>query len=180
MSAIFKPIPSFPNYSISKCGRVIRNKTTLTTSHGVTRVLSESERKIHVDKRGYPRVSLGGSARLLHRLIAETFISNPHGYPCVDHINGNPSDFSLKNLRWVTQQTNLLNRHRVIAKSGYVGVHKLKGKLRKPWVACGKLNRKAIHLGTFETAEQASVARAAWEKSIGATTFKNTEKHYVS
>lgn len=28
--------------------------------------------------------------------------------------------------------------------------------------------------------EHASGARAAWEKSVGATTFKNTEKHYVS
>ena len=62
-------------------------------------------------KRGsYLGVCVENKTRSVHRLIAETFIENPDGKPCVDHINRNKEDNSVDNLRWVTRVENQANR----------------------------------------------------------------------
>lgn len=48
-------------------------------------------------------------AKLLHRIVAELFISNPHNYPVVDHIDGNKLNNRVDNLRWCTQKDNMNN-----------------------------------------------------------------------
>jgi hypothetical protein len=42
--------------------------------------------------------------------MAETFINNPDSKPYVDHINREPLDNRLENLRWVTGTENNMNR----------------------------------------------------------------------
>lgn len=49
--------------------------------------------------------------KIVHRLIAETFIPNPHNLPEVDHINGHKTDNRLENLRWVSASDNQRNRN---------------------------------------------------------------------
>lgn len=75
------------------------------------------------DEKGYIKVKLYGkdgrkhTARI-HRLVLESFTRKgtehffndvPMNYQ-VDHINQNPSDNRLKNLRWVTNEINASNR----------------------------------------------------------------------
>ena len=72
---------------------------------------------------GYINVTAGGGHKMvgLHRLMAMAFIPNPEGKPHVDHIDRNPGNFSLDNLRWVTREENLANCDRAdnsIAKYG--------------------------------------------------------------
>jgi hypothetical protein len=64
----------------------------------------------------YPRISFRkGSIKkgyFVHVLLAKIFLVNdsPETKIQVDHINRNPEDYSLNNLRWVTVKKNLENR----------------------------------------------------------------------
>ena len=51
--------------------------------------------------------------RLVHRLVAETFVPNPDNKPCVDHYDGNRLNNSANNLRWVTYTENNENISRL-------------------------------------------------------------------
>lgn len=50
-----------------------------------------------------------GAHTALHRVVAELFIPNPENKPCVDHIDTNPKNNKVDNLRWVTQKENCNN-----------------------------------------------------------------------
>lgn len=56
----------------------------------------------------YYRIS--GKYHLVHRLIAETFIENTDDKPTVDHIDGNPRNNDMINLRWATHKEQMNNR----------------------------------------------------------------------
>jgi len=45
----------------------------------------------------------------IHRLLALAFIPNPDNLPCVDHIDRNPQNNAIENLRWASYSTNKLN-----------------------------------------------------------------------
>lgn len=64
-------------------------------------------------KFGYKRVVLHNNGlkvrKLIHRLVAEAFIDNPHNKPEVDHIDCNPGNNCVENLRWCTRSENQLN-----------------------------------------------------------------------
>ena len=45
----------------------------------------------------------------VHRLVAQAFIENPTGRPCIDHINTTKTDNRACNLSWVTPKENSNN-----------------------------------------------------------------------
>ena len=60
---------------------------------------------------GYLQVNvpIRNTTTLVHRLVAETFLSNPNGYTEIDHVNRNKLDNSVANLRWCTHSENMRN-----------------------------------------------------------------------
>lgn len=59
---------------------------------------------------GYLRFVLccnGRTKRMdIHRLVALAFIPNPEEKPCVNHLDGNPSNNCINNLEWATEKEN--------------------------------------------------------------------------
>ena len=56
---------------------------------------------------GYKSVKVGDKSYLVHRIVADAFVPNPNNLSEIDHINGDKSDNSVCNLRWVTRSENM-------------------------------------------------------------------------
>jgi hypothetical protein len=134
---------------------------TLVSEDDVERVLAAGS--WFAVKKGNLRYVCRGFGRnnrvYLHRFI----IDAPKGKH-VDHINGDTMDNRRGNLRAVTASENSRNRKgaQINSKSGVRGVYKH----RQKWAAIIRHERKNIHLGLFETIEEAAAARAAKEAEI--------------
>lgn len=93
------PIRDFPDYWVSDKGRVWSSLSKRFV-YGTPNIRSG-----HVD------LSLWKYGcrhrRLLHRLVAEAFIPNPHNYPIVRHLDDDPDNNCVENLAWGTQLDNV-------------------------------------------------------------------------
>lgn len=104
---------------------------------------------------GYCEVGVDGKLHGTHRLIFMMF----HGYmpKIIDHIDGNPSNNKIENLREATHAENAWNSIRPKNNSsGFKGV--VFNKQNKNWVAqCWKDNKK-FHIGCFADIHDAAQA----------------------
>lgn len=110
----------------------------------------------------YVAHSCNGKTTKLHRLVTNA----PDGL-VVDHINHNPLDNRLSNLRVCTQSENMCNTvNRSDNTSGYKGVYW--DKSRGLWMASIQVKNKSKHLGRFPDINDAIEARRkAVEKYFG-------------
>lgn len=106
---------------------------------------------------GHRNVMVDGKTYSEHRLIW-FFVMGEWPKGDIDHINGDPADNRIGNLRDVSTQTNMQNERKARKnnKSGYLGVH-WKEKVQK-WGACISVSRKKHHLGYFDSPEAAHQA----------------------
>ena len=118
--------------------------------------------------KGYLNIKLQRRKHLAHRLAwLYTYSNWPKDQ--LDHINRNRTDNRICNLREVSHKQNNQNRSKPSNNtSGHPGVvwHKRISK----WVAQITHNYKDIHLGRFNTIEEAIAARKAAEKLYWADT----------
>lgn len=121
-----------------------------------------------LDGRGYLLISVRSRLHKAHRL-AWLYVYGVWPTDQIDHINRIRTDNRIANLREVSHKQNNQNRSKPSNNtSGHPGVswHKQRSK----WLAHIKHNQKKIHLGCFNTIEEAIAARKAAEKLYWADT----------
>lgn len=110
---------------------------------------------------GYAVARVNGEKQYIHHLV----LPKKEGF-VVDHINGNKYDNRRQNLRLITQRENAINaKTSKNNKSGQTGVF-FDTRINK-WLARISPNGKSIHLGSFETIEEATQVRKKAEKEYG-------------
>lgn len=100
MKEEWKPIKGYEGlYEVSNMGRV----KSLHTSQGI--ILKQ-----YTDYYKYMKVTLNKNGthktKLVHRLVAITFIRNPNNYEVVNHKDGNKKNNTVDNLEWCTRSYN--------------------------------------------------------------------------
>ncbi|UFM70401.1 HNH endonuclease [Leclercia adecarboxylata] len=119
-------------------------------------------------KSGHHSVSVRGKRIYVHRIVWEIHYGEVPKGMVIDHINGNPDDNRIENLRCVTQQLNMLNKRKQSNNtSGFTGIgfHKQRNKWRATFMD--------EHLGLFENFIEACEARIVAEVSSGLSTARN-------
>ncbi len=133
------------DYSISKCGRIYSHKRkgrwlTPSTSH----------------KGGYLTIVLNRKCLYVHRIMAAAFLRNAlKGGAHVDHIDGNPRNNDISNLRLCTRAQN--NRNSGTRRNGKIpfkGVCRVGNRFRAQIV----VDRNHTHLGYFDSPEEPAKA----------------------
>lgn len=115
---------------------------------------------------GYIQIKAGEKIVLAHRLA--WFVTYGKFPSCdIDHINGDKRDNRIANLRLATRSENMANTTLPRSNtSGFKGVWYFKRTGR--WMAGFRKDGKSIHLGYFDTAEEAAEAhRIAYAKAFG-------------
>jgi hypothetical protein len=145
----WRKIEEYDNYSVSDFGNVRNDKTN--------KILKPS-----IDRKGYCKTNLYEDTKpktfRIHQLVAIAFIDNPDHKIYVDHIDNNRENNNIGNLRWCTSQENQRNSK--------IGVNNLSGtkgvsfcNRRNKWRSRICIDRLDIHLGYFDTIEEAKEAR---------------------
>lgn len=98
-----KIVPGYKNYTTSDDG-IIYSRAT-----GFPFELSQ-----RLNSSGYLTVGMYTNTKkkvlkMVHRLVAESWLSNPHNYPVVNHIDGNKQNNSVSNLEFVTHKQNTIH-----------------------------------------------------------------------
>lgn len=90
----------------------------------------------------------------VHRLIALTFLPNPENKPTVDHIDRNPKNNQISNLRWASYSEQCYNRAWTVDRQKVV---EKMGKIRSKAVECRDKNNHNILIATYSSSYQAAI-----------------------
>lgn len=108
MREIWKDIDGFPGYKISNFGRVKGKRVDYV-------------KWCFAPGSEYPKVTLSNNGKYVDKriniLVATAFLPNPNNYPIVMHMDNNPQNNRVDNLKWGTYSENAqymydCNRHR--------------------------------------------------------------------
>ena len=136
MEEIWKDIKNYEGlYQVSNLGQIRRIKfiNNITEKDKIT-IISQG-----FQNSGYLKVCLYKNDKmknkLVHRLVAETFIPNPNNLPFVNHKDGNKQNNKVDNLEWCTQSENMKHAYKNGLTKAYA-----KGKYGKDSLKAIKIN----------------------------------------
>lgn len=99
-----------PFYEVSNTGKI---RSVAVYSHKYQRILKRPVPKLKIQettKDGYQRVGICFYGKhfhcAVHRLVAQAFIPNPNGFPCINHKDENTQNNNVENLEWCTWKYN--------------------------------------------------------------------------
>ena len=107
---IWKDIEGYDGYyQVSNEGRVRSLDRTIIDNIGRLRRYKGRIKELEELNHGHLSVNLSKDGviekhKTVHRLVAEAFIPNPHGYTVVHHKNHNPKDNRVENLEWISDE----------------------------------------------------------------------------
>lgn len=103
----WRAIPEHEHYEVSNLGRVRSVDRTIMKACGPCKLRGKILSQFPTTKYGYLRASLGsGHAAFVHRLVAGAFIGPADGRD-VDHVDGDPSNNVVSNLRYLSHAENM-------------------------------------------------------------------------
>jgi hypothetical protein len=118
----------------------------------------------HIENTGYERIMINGKHYGSHNL-AWLYVYGELPKMVVDHINRNPLDNRICNLRLVTRSQNKQNQKLYKNNvSGFKGVHFCNH--RKKWIASIRTNNKRITIGSFNDKEKAYESYCEYAKRL--------------
>lgn len=109
--AFVKPLKEYSGlYCIDTDGKVYSYPRIVKKKNGVILTIKAKVLTPCVKDNGYAIVTLHKGEKqvteYVHRLVAQTFIENPNGYPQVNHRNEVKTDNRVENLEWCTPRYN--------------------------------------------------------------------------
>lgn len=145
MKEKWKDIPDFEgSYQISNLGNVISLERYVNHIGG-KRIEKRKNLKKTLSNNGYFVVNLWKHnvkiQLLIHRLVAQSFISNPNNLSCVNHKDGNKLNNCVSNLEWCTYQEN--------------NIHALNNGLKKPYVRVNQYDLENNFIKTWSSIKEA-------------------------
>ena len=156
-------------YEVSSLGRIRSLGHTTVDTKNVERSFKGRVLNLSTDSNGYNIKTLylnrERCAFRLHRLIAQAFIPNPNGLPYIDHIDGNKENNNINNLEWVTAQENTERYHSKIESSSKYNKVSFSPSHKK-WIAQLLVDGKSIHIGSFDSEEEAHFAQVLSKKEL--------------
>jgi hypothetical protein len=171
----YRDINDFTNYEVSNLGNV-RNKKRGNILHPKA-VLKNNGKyicyEVYISKDGGKQFH-----KKIHRLVAETFLQKVEGKNIIDHIDGNPANNNVSNLRWATQSENMLNKNNKIRSDNTTGERNIYYmEQKKKWTFKYNIGKKTISCGFYDTKEEAIKAKETNQYNLLKT---NTGEKYIS
>lgn len=140
-----------------KCIPLTQNQIALIDDEDYDRVAQFRWRATRVEKRFYAARYIKPAKGIYRIELLHRFIMGARPGQQIDHINGDCLDCRRSNLRFATDAQNQHNRGKHCDNtSGYKGVDWMKSKQR--WRARITAHKQNIHLGLFDTPEDAARA----------------------
>lgn len=108
----WRPVRGYEGlYLISSIGRVFSLPRLINDGRGRNRYVRARLREPNCTGNGYPKVELardgGTDTIMVHRLVAEAFVPNPHQFDCVHHRDENKLNCRFDNLEWISRGNNV-------------------------------------------------------------------------
>lgn len=122
---IWKDVEGYEgSYQVSNLGRV--KSLERIVNHSIYGKMYVGERILktyNCNHDEYIRIDLKSNGikdkKLVHRLIAESFIPNPENKKTVNHKDGNKKNNNIDNLEWMTHSENHLHSYKELGRKGY-------------------------------------------------------------
>lgn len=107
---IWRAYPEIGIIEVSTLGRVRTLDRIVSSKGNGTQLAKGQALKQYLNPNGYMRVSIRfdgkQTKKFVHRLVAQTFLPNPDGFPMVNHKDCDPTNNNVSNLEWCTASYN--------------------------------------------------------------------------